>query len=838
MRWIFRLTGAVLGMAVVALVVNRAAVRAGGGIPTKGDKKSRARSSSGTSAARRAVPAERPGPGPARREAALAAEVRRLRVAEVVPKNALLFATIPDLSELRSASRQLSLARILDEPAVSAKISGVLEALRGSARDAPGEGLMGFIRMALSANVDYSEVKPLFRKELALVGLRPSKEGGDVRFAVVAVVGPNRQPFTEVSEDLIGEIIDRYPQTTHAPPEERGETKIRGLRVGSYQISFACYENLLIVATGKGTVGELIDTCAAGEAKQLAGDPEFKKARDDMDKGALLFYRMDLGKGIAKSLRSLVLEETGRAARAATGAPGTGTLWGGVYPDGTAIRERREIRTQAKTTRSMLAAGGLLPMPPRSLKYFSVDTVAYAAFSCNPVKLLEEINKNKAALDAVPRLKSLAGAAAEFGLADSLSAIGGELAVGVAIPHGRNAEVTAVLQVKRRDLLEKFEDAIVKGLARRKFKKEEFRRHTIHYVDAPKESGEAAVGGMSTRGLAYTRAMQEGQEFLLIASSRRTLRKAIRQSEFRKSCLSEKEDFKRCLGAVRPRWTSALYADAPRIVDLLRGSISTGAGEAQEGSLSGAKVAAALAPHLFGLGVVSDQHADGSFRESYGPVGPVPGSMTGLVATIVDLLRGSVSTGPGAARGESFSGADVATALAPHLFGLGVISDQSGKVSFQESYGPVGPVTGAAIELLAALQAKATSKAPTTPAGDAANLARIGVGVQLYATDFDRFPSRLSELHDEYVGSLVYFNSPGGKGQVKTKDDVDAKSDYVYVRGLRPTDLSSMIVAYTKEHVQGGGGRSVLFLDGRVEVLYEAAFQSALKAQVEAMGRR
>ncbi len=558
MRWILRLTGAVFVMAVVALVVDQAAIRAGGGIPGKGDKKSRARSRSATSTARRAVPAERSSPGPGRPEAALAAEVRRLRVAEVVPKDALLYASIPDLSRLRSASRQLALAKVLAEPAVSSRLSGVLEALRGSARDAPGKGLMGFIRMALSANVDYSEVKPLFRKEVALVGLRPNEEGGDVRFAVVAVVGPNRQPFIEVSEDLIGEIIDRYPQTTHAPPEERGDTKIRGLRVGSYQICFACYENLLIVGTGRGTVGEFIDTCIAGEAKQLAGDPEFKKARDDMDKGALLFYRMALGKGMAKSLRSLVLEETGEKAAAATGTPAAGTLWGGVYQDGTAIRERTEIRTQAKTS-AMPASGGLLPMPPRSLKYFSVDTVVYAAFSSNAAKLLEEVKKNKAALDAVPRLKSLTAAAAEFGLADSLSAIGGELAVGVVIPHGRSAEVTAVLQVKRHDLLEKFEKAIVKGLAGRKFKEEKFRRHIIHYVDAPKEAGEPGVGGMLTRGLAYARARQEGQEFLLIASGRRALRKAIRQPDFQKSCLSEKEDFKRCLGAVRPRWTSARF---------------------------------------------------------------------------------------------------------------------------------------------------------------------------------------------------------------------------------------------------------------------------------------
>ena len=767
MRWILRLTGAVLVMALVALLVNWATVRAGGGIPGESEKKSRARSRSGTSGARRAVSPERASPESARRGAALAAEVRRLRVAQVVPKDALLYATIADLSQLRNASRELALAKILAEPAVSSRLSGALDALRGSARDAPGEGLMGFIRMALSANVDYSPMKPLFRKELALVGLSPRREGGDVRLAVVAVVGPNRQPLTEVIDDLIGEIIDRHPQTTHAPPEERGETKIRGLRVGSYQICYAFYENLLIVGTGKGTVGELIDTCAAGEAKQLAGDPEFKKTRDDLGKGALLFYRINLGEGMTKSLRSLVPEEAGDTVGAATGVLGAGMLWGGVYADGAAIRERMEIRTQAKAT-SMLASGGPLPMPPRSLRYFSVDTVVYAAFSCNPAKFLEEVKKNKAALDAVPKMKGLTEAAAELGLADSLSAIGGELAAGVVIPHGRSAEVIVVLQVKRRDLLDKFEKAIVKGFGSRKFKEERFRRHIIRYVDAPKEAGEAGVGGMLMGELAYARARQEGQEFLLIASGRRALRKAIRQSDFAKSCLAEKEDFKRCLGSVRPRWTRALYADAPRILDLLRGSISTGFGEAQ---------------------------------------------------------------------GESLSGSDVAAALAPHLFGLGVVSDQSANVSFQESYGPVGPVTGAAIGLVAALQAEAASKAPTTSADDAANLARIGVGLQLYATDFDRFPSRLSELHDEYVGSLDYFNSSGGKGEVKTRDDVDTKSDYVYVRGLRPTDLSSMIVAYTKEHVQGGRGRNVLFLDGRVEVLFEAEFQSALGAQTEAMRR-
>jgi hypothetical protein len=767
MRWILRLSGAVFVMALVALLVNRATIRAGGGIPGEGEKKTQTRGRSGTSGARRAVPPERTSTQPARRSAALVAEVRRLRAAQVVPRDALFYATIADLSQFRSASKELALAKILAEPAISSRLSRTLEALRGAARDAPGEGLVGFIRMALTANVDYSGVKPLFRKELSLVGLRPHREGGDVRLAVVAVVGPNREPLTEVIDNLIGEIIDRYPQTTHAPLEERGATKIRGLKVGSYQICYACYENLLIVGTGKGTVGELIDTCAAGEAKQLAGDPEFKKTSDELGKGALLFYRVDLREGTAKSLRSLVPEEAGDMVGTATGLLGTGMLWGGVYPDGAAIRERMEVRTRDKAA-STLGAGGPLPMPPRSLKYFSVDTAVYAAFSRSLADFLKDIKKNKAALDAAPGTKGLTGAAAALGLSDSLSAIGGELAAGIVIPHGRSAERIVVLQVKRRDLLDEFEKVIEKGFEPRKFKEERFRRHTIHYSDAPKEGGEAGVGKMLLRELAYVRTRQEGHEFLLIASGRRALRKAIRQPDFEKSCLAEKEDFKRCLGNVRPRWTSAVYAGAPYILELLRGSMSGGSGGVEGKSLSDSEVAA----------------------------------------------------------------------IAPHLFGLGVVSDRSANVSFRESYGPVGPATGATIRFVAALQAEAASKAPKSATADAANLATIGVGLQLYATDFDRFPSRLSELHDEYIRSLDYFNSPGGKGQVKAKDDIDTKSDYVYVRGVRPTDLSGMIVAYTKKHVQGGRGRYVLFLDGRVVDLRETGFQSALKAQAEAMRRR
>jgi prepilin-type processing-associated H-X9-DG protein len=288
-------------------------------------------------------------------------------------------------------------------------------------------------------------------------------------------------------------------------------------------------------------------------------------------------------------------------------------------------------------------------------------------------------------------------------------------------------------------------------------------------VDVPKQAGPFSIWKLVMPALAYTRSRQEGREFLLVASSRRALLKAIRQSGFEKSSLAEKADFKRCLGDLRQRWSSALYADPPRILDFLRGSIPTESGGEQPGPLAPSEVASAIAPHLFGFGMVSDESRD---------------------------------------------------------------------VSFQESYGPLGPLTGAGLLALATLEGRADAGASRTPEADAANLARIGVGLQLYATDFDRFPTALSELHDEYVGSLEHFNAPGGKREVRAEEDIDTKSDYAYVPGLRPTDLSDMILVYSKEYVHGGRGRNVLFLDGRVHFLPEAGFQATLKGQTSSTAGR
>ncbi|MHC4253198.1 MAG: hypothetical protein ACYS9X_29110 [Planctomycetota bacterium] len=81
------------------------------------------------------------------------------------------------------------------------------------------------------------------------------------------------------------------------------------------------------------------------------------------------------------------------------------------------------------------------------------------------------------------------------------------------------------------------------------------------------------------------------------------------------------------------------------------------------------------------------------------------------------------------------------------------------------------------------------------------------------------------------MGDLKYFMAPGEARDVKSKDDIDARCDYIYVRGLSPADLSDSIIAYSRKPLHGpkGTGRNVLYLDGSVELRLEGQLEGLLK---------
>jgi len=757
MRWISRF--AVAGAAALVLAgLWRPVIRAGGGIPEGDGKK---------------VDPVRPGPKPKPGEiisltrrstrrtagevAGSAGKRKRLKAAQVVPRNALFYVSVPDVSRLTSAARELALAKMLGEDAIHSRISDFLKRVRRSSGGSGARGLSGLLHSAFTVDLDLDIVGSALRKEFALVGLPPVQEGeGGPRFAAVAACAvASQRPLAEMMETVIGQIHARNLGAYEPIPEEHGGAEIRGLRLEGFEISYAFYENLFLFGIGKDTLAELINTDLDGPKAQIGGDAAFRAAEERLGRGATVFYRVDM-QGVMKALGPVVA--------VASGGNRVGVLSGAIYLDGEAIREKIEAKALPGQSLSSVKLGDPLATPPKSIDYFSLDTVLYVATSIESAEAVADVAKDPQtalAMQSLGQMAQAAGIDAARDIVPALSAFGGEIAAGLILPRGRPAELLVVLEVKKKSVLGRAEDAIRK-LAGGKMKETSYRKIDILYAEPPARPEEA-------RGIQYVlpslSCARVGRNIFMVASSRRALEKAIRQRSFRPSSLREKEDYVRCLGGLRPQRTSILYVDAKRCIEAIRGPIVT-------------------------------------------PVG---------------------ATFPG------LGGSEVVGVLERNIFGLGVVSGGSGESAFVESCGPVGPMTGAGIGALALLQNAFGESSALAPAKDAENLSRIGVALQLYATDFDRFPARLSELYDEYMDDLKYFMAPGEEKDVKSKDDIDARCDYVYVRGLSPLDLSDLIIAYSRKPLQGprAKGRNVLYLNGKVEFRRESGLDDLLKSAPE-----
>ena len=74
-------------------------------------------------------------------------EVRRLRTAEVAPKDVLLYANVPDSTRLLEGYRGSAIAKIVGLDTLHRDIEVTLKALRTGARVSTRRGLPGFLRV-------------------------------------------------------------------------------------------------------------------------------------------------------------------------------------------------------------------------------------------------------------------------------------------------------------------------------------------------------------------------------------------------------------------------------------------------------------------------------------------------------------------------------------------------------------------------------------------------------------------------------------------------------------------------------------------------------------------
>lgn len=125
------------------------------------------------------------------------------------------------------------------------------------------------------------------------------------------------------------------------------------------------------------------------------------------------------------------------------------------------------------------------------------------------------------------------------------------------------------------------------------------------------------------------------------------------------------------------------------------------------------------------------------------------------------------------------------------------------------------------------------------------NFKRIGLAVQLYAADFDRFPQQLSDLVPNYISFMDFrrvFNSPFNSNQVLRKEDVDdpQKTNLQYIPGRSLQDMSREVLLREMQPTMAKFSDlgvitlfHVLQLDGKLRPMSKVRLDRVLKGQME-----
>ncbi len=185
------------------------------------------------------------------------------------------------------------------------------------------------------------------------------------------------------------------------------------------------------------------------------------------------------------------------------------------------------------------------------------------------------------------------------------------------------------------------------------------------------------------------------------------------------------------------------------------------------------------------------------------------------------------------------------TLLASHLYPMGwaksTLPDSDGVVV--EFSSPTGNLT--LIAMIASIAYPAINEEQKKLVSEEVDskFKRVGLALQLYAADFDRYPLQLSDLHSNYdKGDLKIFESPFKRNVVNLPQDIDNSdlTNLVYVPGKSLQDLAKDIILYEREPtllVKSNDGTKllhhVLTIDGKMSGLPRAALERRLGGKVE-----
>jgi hypothetical protein len=236
------------------------------------------------------------------------------------------------------------------------------------------------------------------------------------------------------------------------------------------------------------------------------------------------------------------------------------------------------------------------------------------------------------------------------------------------------------------------------------------------------------------------------RKFLLLSDSLAALKKAVQQAQpqYAKSCLAEDPKFKEIARRFRESRWNVSYLDLPKLLDAY-----------------GTELPRLARTDIFGGG--DSKRGD---------------------QTLLDTLPS-----PNVLRDHLF----------PMSWAASNVPEPAGTLI--ESVSPLGnlPLVGLVGSVAWPAVVAQRQKAISDKVDE--NFKHIMLALQLYASDFDRYPPQLSEIYNYAKKDLSIFESPFRRGAIKSPQDIDDPklTNLIYVPSHSVQDLGSDILLYEKE---------------------------------------
>jgi hypothetical protein len=687
------------------------------------------------------------------------------RATEIAPERALAVLHFPDVTRMARAAGNSPYGRLMSDEILGRfwtnKVLGSMKELPPATKGLPsGAGLVGIV----------TRMQELSRAEVLLAAYAPARENGSPRLLGVFEMDDNRQSL----------FRDSLPQLRlwAGLTEDTGSKTVSAGDFGydcliQRKITVLCHGfvgNQLVIATDEELYREVLRLVQVKGERSLARDPEWSAACARAGRNADAYVKVELPTLMGKLGSGL--DERSRKALTAQ-MRGMRHLSGALTFQAGTVRDRMYLHMDADS--ELLRSTARKSPNPALARLAPLDACVFDLKRFEPGTLAQAAGQNRGAApggqaqsfdDEVARVL-------EKSCADSnaLKAVSGSMAHSVVLSGMGTGMDFDALVVLEADDQEQFKQVMVAlDKAAKDFVTDTYMGAQVKFWSPPEDDAGVAGPLSPMAGMAGMAASMPGLRKLLEAS--------------------------KCpLGLVQAYAVAGSYVvfgTSQRIV----------------------KLAVRQTDPVGRSSCIEDKP---DFKEAREILGRAPGEIR---MTYVDLRRfGEMlfamgSLGAGA---EDMPPMDKVVAQLGGML-VSVRREDSGVTV--EVCSPVGmmPLVGAGTVggYVWALDARASREA----ARHTDSLKTIWRGLEIFATDFNRYPLKPSELFGAYVEDTGCFVTPEQQSddvpvKIATAEDVNTKSGYAYLPGRSPNAAANILIMYSLRP-DSRGRHWCLFTNGRV----------------------